>query len=75
MDETGKNAETGEPETGFIEGKGLGKFNCQNCVHMDGGGCDHPVMVKYSKRPKNLRGLPRVGEYDCCKFQRRPGDR
>lgn len=64
---------TGEPETDFEKGGSKGPFECGNCVHMEAGVCHHPIMVAVSKQPRR-KGLPVVGEHDCCRFVRRKGD-
>lgn len=74
MELKGKDAETGEAKTGFIRGKGRGKFQCGNCVHMRVDSCTHPVMVEDSKIPRDTYGNPKVDKDDCCTYQRRPGD-
>jgi len=67
-------AEVGEYETSFVKGDGKGPFECGNCVHMHGEACHHPVMVSYSKQPRDDKRFPIVDEDDCCKFVRRPED-
>ena len=69
-----KNAVTGEAVTEFQKGEGRGYFTCGNCIHMQGNGCAHPVMMKESKQPKIKGGLIKVAPKDSCKFIRRPGD-
>lgn len=68
-----RNAPTGEPKTEFEKGDGKGEFQCGNCVHMKGQACVHPVMVEYSRQPRDKDGNPKVDSDDCCQFVRRPG--
>jgi len=72
-------AEVGEYETAFVKGDQKGEFNCGNCVHMyssgpHDGACHHPVMVSYSKQPRDDKRFPIVDEDDCCRYVRRPED-
>lgn len=65
-------------EAHFRKAKGLGPFNCHNCVYMqtdgDGNGCLQPVMRRTSNLPRNGQNLPVVDKGDHCKFVSRPGD-
>lgn len=65
---------TGEPITEFEKYEARGPFKCGNCVHMKGHACEHPVMKKDSKQPRDRFGYPIVDSGDCCKFVRRKGD-
>lgn len=68
-----KDQPVGEPKTDFEKGDDKGPFQCGNCVHMKGPVCVHPVMVEYSKQPRDKDGYPKVDHDDCCQFVRRPG--
>lgn len=68
-----KDMPVGEADTEFEKSKGLGPFECDNCIHMRHASCYHPTMMKKSKQPKNSDGSIKVGPHDCCKFVRRIG--
>lgn len=69
----------GEKGTGFeeriVDGVDKGPFECHNCKYMekDGDGCEQKIMKAKSKRPRNAKGLPIVGKYDCCEYVHRIG--
>jgi hypothetical protein len=64
----------GEPHTGFEKAGTLGEFECGNCSFMQNdGGCDHPMMMKYSTQPRLENGRVIVQPEDCCEYVDRVG--
>ena len=62
----------GEPHTGFEKAGDLGEFECGNCSFMQEG-CNHPLMMLYSKEPRLPNGHVYVEDEDCCEYVDRVG--
>lgn len=58
----------GTKETGFVKAD-LGPFKCGNCIHSQGGYCEHPEVKADPDTPKESGKVP-VSPGDCCNLMR-----
>lgn len=59
-----------EAKTGFVKGGGTPYRNCHLCKSMHGSVCIEPMMIKFSRQPKDRYGAPYVDKGDVCDYFR-----
>jgi len=65
-----KYREEGTPVSGYAEN---GPYHCEDCVHLEGRVCAHPVVMADPgvKKKRDADGRPYVNvEHGCCRFVR-----
>lgn len=57
-----------EAKTGFQKDGGTKDRNCHFCKFMRGSICTQPVMMEFSRQPRDSAGMPYVDKGDVCDY-------